>query len=364
QPDAFAEGGEKGEEKGEVTDKEENAGKEEEDKDEEQGEDDEEGEEKQNEKNEEKYEDKDEDEDEDEEEKKDEKDEDEDEEEQEDNDDERDFEYAPLYEIPSEEEYEPPPSHEIEKDPVSVIEPSLEDEITSDTERERQHKRPAAVLKSESKRKPKDDMPKNRMPITQKLLLGFDINTTLKYCPLCDYVSMEKLKRHVARMHSNSIQEPVGENIDKLLSLESKSCKLVRLSMVRELMGGKLWWDLNVRKALHRLFQMFQIKLWQGNWLIPGVPTVDHLSPYVKKEYLDDFYEQMEAEIYDDTRYDEKTIYPPILTTETTAATTTTAAAAAAATTTIKDTKVTERQTLDDSVDDILENLPLTESKQ
>lgn len=113
---------------------------------------------------------------------------------------------------------------------------------------------------------------------------------------------------------------------------------------------------------------MLQIKLWQGNWSIPGVPTVDHLSPYVKKEYLDDFYEQMEAEIYDDTRYDEKTIHPPILTTETTATTTTTTAAAAAAaattTTTIKDTKVTERQTLDDSVDDILENLPLTESKQ
>jgi len=106
---------------------------------------------------------------------------------------------------------------------------------------------------------------------------------------------------------------------------------------------------------------MLQIKLWQGNWLIPGVPTVDHLSPYVKKEYLDDFYEQMEAEIYDDVRYDKKTIHPPILTTETTATTT---VATTITTTTIKDTKVTERQTLDDSVDDILENLPLTESKQ
>ncbi|KAF0743529.1 Uncharacterized protein FWK35_00028422 [Aphis craccivora] len=246
-------------------------------------------------------------------------------------------------------------------DPVNVIETSSEDKMTSDTEGDRHHKR-VAVLKSEIKEKPKDDfyMPNNRMLITQKLLLGFDINTPLKYCPLCDYVSMEKLKRHMTRMHSNSMQAPVGENIDKLLSLESKSCKLVRLSMVRELMGGKLWRDLNVRKALHRLFQMLQIKLWQGNWLIPGVPTVDHLSPYVKKEYLDDFYEQMEAEIYDDVRYDEKTIHPPILTTETTA---TTSVATTITTTTIKDTKVTERQTLDDSVDDILENLPLTESK-
>lgn len=90
-------------------------------------------------------------------------------------------------------------------DPVDVIETSSEDEITNDTEGDRHHKRPA-VLKSEIKGKPKDDvciynfysfmylyicvcvfvyihwvcqMPNNRMPITQKLLLGFDINTVI-----------------------------------------------------------------------------------------------------------------------------------------------------------------------------------------
>jgi len=53
-------------------------------------------------------------------------------------------------------------------------------------------------------------------------------------------------------IHSNIIKAPIDDNIKKLLSIESKSCKLVRLTMVREVIGGKLWRDPKIRKALHK----------------------------------------------------------------------------------------------------------------
>jgi len=96
---------------------------------------------------------------------------------------------------------------------------------------------------------------------------------------------------------------------------------------------------------------MLQVKLWQGSWLLPDVPIVDHLSPYVKTSYLDDFYEHEEAELNDESTHS------PLPATTTTTTTLTT----------INDMKNDgedrEGQTFNDRVDDILENLPPIISK-
>jgi len=47
------------------------------------------------------------------------------------------------------------------------------------------------------------------------------------------------------------------------------------------------------------LFKTTQVELWLGSWELPNVPFVNHVAPYVKASYMNDWYEQEEAEEVD-----------------------------------------------------------------
>jgi len=48
------------------------------------------------------------------------------------------------------------------------------------------------------------------------------------------------------------------------------------------------------------LFKTIQVELWLGSWELPNVPFVNHVAPYVKASYMNDWYEQEEAEEVDE----------------------------------------------------------------
>lgn len=148
-----------------------------------------------------------------------------------------------------------------------------------------------------------DNMPKTkrtRMTVPQKLSMGLNIVQALKHCPFCSHVTSANLDKHIMVMHKNVMNTPIKENIKQMLSTKSKSYKLIRLNTVRDIVGRKLWRDQKIRKVLYTLFKTIQVELWQGSWELPNVPFVNYVEPYVKASYMNDWYEQEEAEEVDE----------------------------------------------------------------
>jgi len=48
------------------------------------------------------------------------------------------------------------------------------------------------------------------------------------------------------------------------------------------------------------LFKTIQVELWLGSWELPNVPFVNYVEPYVKASFMNDWYEQEEAEEIDE----------------------------------------------------------------
>ncbi|CAH1730925.1 unnamed protein product [Aphis gossypii] len=140
---------------------------------------------------------------------------------------------------------------------------------------------------------------RTRMTVPQKLSMGLNINQPLKYCPFCSYITSAYLDRHIITIHENVMNTPIKENVKQMLSTKSKSYKLIPLHTVRDIVGRKLWRDQKIRKVLYNLFKTTQVELWLGSWELPNVPFVDHVTPYVKASYMNDWYEQEEAEEVD-----------------------------------------------------------------
>ncbi|KAE9537010.1 hypothetical protein AGLY_006817 [Aphis glycines] len=135
-----------------------------------------------------------------------------------------------------------------------------------------------------------DNMPKTkrtRMTVPQKLSKGLNIDQPLKYCPFCSYITSAYLDRHIITMHENFMNTPIKENVKQMLSIKSKSYKLIRLNTVRDIVGRKLWRDQKIRKVLYNLFKTTQVELWLGSWELPNVPFVNHVAPYEEAEEVD-----------------------------------------------------------------------------
>lgn len=45
---------------------------------------------------------------------------------------------------------------------------------------------------------------------------------------------------------------------------------------------------------------MLQVELWLGSWALPNVPFFNHLAPYVKTSYINNWFENEKKEEIDD----------------------------------------------------------------
>ncbi|XP_060846664.1 uncharacterized protein LOC132926332 isoform X2 [Rhopalosiphum padi] len=138
------------------------------------------------------------------------------------------------------------------------------------------------------------------MTVHQNLMMGLKVNRPLRYCPFCEYITIEGLEIHIMQMHYYIMNEPIEKNINQLLSIQTESCKLIRLNTVRDIVGRKLWQDPTIRKTLHTLLKMLQVELWLGSWALPNVPFFNHLAPYVKTSYINNWFENEKKEEIDD----------------------------------------------------------------